>query len=655
MKRILLTLASVIFGGLCMGFLAVMIQKSLESPQPQIRENFPSEIQVIPQPESVKIFKDKYFELTQETVIVSDAKDSEMQKLVNYLVHHLSPGTGLTFQQSSVIEKKKPYILLKRNVSVDSALKPDGYALSVTPEGVLLSANDGAGVFYGIQTLLQLLPTEIESSIPIRRMWFIPCVEIKDSPRFAWRGLMLDVSRHFMTKQEVIDYIDLLARYKMNVFHWHLTDDQGWRIEIKSYPKLTEVGSRRVGRTGIVWNVDKPKAGEIASDSGYYTQDDIREVIAYAAERYVTVVPEIDAPGHFLAALTAYPELACKPAPFFVANGCKFFGEIQNTVCVGNEKVYSFMDSVLSEVAALFPSEYIHIGGDEAIKKYWLECPKCQGVVSDSDRKDGEKIQSYFIHRMASLIKNKGKKMIGWDEILEGGLPPNAAVMSWTGVSGGQKAARKGHKVVMSPTPYYYLDLYQGEVLIEPNTYNMARLKSVYQFEPQPKGIPDSLMLGVQGNLWAESVPQFRHAQYMTWPRAFAVAESAWSPASRKEWDGFTRRVESQFERFDFHDINYARSMYDVVFAPRRDATGNLSIELVTEIKDLSIYYTFDNTNPDHHSPQYTVPLSVPKNAATLNVITYRNGKAIGKQINMPIHELEKRAVSDGTRTSIFP
>lgn len=605
--------------------------------------------QLIPEPQKM-IEKEGQFELTPECRIEMSGDPAVLNGLDGYLREKLSVPTGFTFDREesgcpfSWIWRTDPVIALSLNTAQDSELQKEGYTLSVTPERVQITANSRAGLFYGIQSLLQLLPPEIESRAIVEMDWSVPCVEIKDTPRFEWRGLMLDVSRHFMTKEDVKSFIDHLARYKMNIFHWHLTDDQGWRIEIKSYPKLIEIGSKRTPRTGIIWNVDRPEAGEPATDSGFYTQDDIREVLAYAAERCVTVIPEIDAPGHFLSVLASYPEFACTPGPFYVGNRSRFYGEVQNTACIGNESVYQFMDSVLGEVAALFPAEYIHIGGDEAIKKYWVNCPKCQAVAKKEGFSGGEKMQSYFIHRMEKIIEKKGKKMIGWNEILEGGLPPNAAVMSWTGIGGGIQAAKEGHKVVMSPMPYYYLDLYQGEEIAEPNTYNMARLKTTYDFEPKVKEIPEELLMGIQGNVWAESVPHIRHAQYMTWPRGFAIAETAWSAPEKKSWETFIPRVETQFKRFDYADINYARSMYDPYFKAERDQNRNLVVKLETEIPGLTVHYTFDNTFPDHHSPIYTKPLSVPRNAAVIFVRTYRDGRPVGKQISMPISELEKRA-----------
>ena len=589
------------------------------------------------------------FDLTPKTRIVFDeaAANEKIKFVADHLAERLNVPTGLQIKATAVRKvsgKNTIYLgILKQN---DPALGAEGYTLKVTPKGVRIEANEEAGLFYGAQTLLQLLPAQIESREQVEcRDWAIPCVDITDYPRFQWRGLMQDVSRHFFDKEEVKQFIDQMVKFKFNTFQWHLTDDQGWRIEIKGYPKLTEIGAWRVPRQGNWWHFDLPQPDEKPTYGGYYTQEDIREIIRYAQERFVTIVPEIDVPGHSMAILAAYPELACTEGPFYVNPGSKFYGEIQNTLCTANEKVYAFLDGVFGEVAALFPGRYIHMGGDEAHKGFWEKCPKCQALKQKEGLKDEDELQSYFVKRVEKIIAGKGKRLIGWDEILEGGLAPNATVMSWRGTKGGIEAAKMGHEVVMTPSPYYYLDLYQGETLAEPATYGMSRLSKSYGFEPIPEGIDPKLILGVQGNLWAESIAHFRHAQYMLWPRAMAIAETGWSPKENKDWDAFVRRVEGQFTRFDAACVKYARSMYDVIFKPSLK-DDQLLITLLTEVPGLDIYYTFDGSDPDKYYPKYDQPLSVPKNAAQIRVITYRDGKPIGKQINMPIKELENRVSS---------
>ena len=518
--------------------------------------------------------------------------------------------------------------------------------------GITITAQKPQGIFYGVGTLLQLLPAEIKSKEVQSDgvQWTIPCVDITDKPQFVWRGLMLDVSRHFFTKEEVMKFIDELAEYKMNVFHWHLTDDQGWRIEIKSLPKLTEVGAWRAKRVGQWWHRDRLMPGEKPTYGGFYTHEDVKEVVAYAASRFVRVIPEIDVPGHSVAALVSYPELACTKAPASVNVGNKFFGEDENTLCVGKDFTFEFMDKVLTEVSALFPDDYVHIGGDECFKGFWHKCPRCRARMKAENLKNEEELQSYFIHRMGDILKAKGKKLIGWDEILEGGLAPDANVMSWRGMSGGIKAAKAGHHVVMTPTNHCYLDLYQGETTVEPDTYSMCRLSDSYGFNPVPEGVPEEMVLGGQGNLWTESVPTFHHAEYMAWPRGWALAEVLWSGPAQSDWDGFWPRVEQHFLRADMADINHSRSMYNAIIRPYL-MDGVLQVELDCEIKGTDIYYTFDNTDPDSHTPKYSSPLSIPKDATWLRVVTWRDGKQVGKVITLTVTELARRAESD-KRTS---
>jgi hexosaminidase len=602
-------------------------------------------INVIPVPPEIKS-ADGQFVLTGDTSIVVQDNQTRLRQIAEYLAEHLKPSTGFELNILSDVDEtaSKGKIYLRLEKKQNPQLGKEGYKLKAGPDEITITANTPAGAFYGIQTLLQLLPYEVESAEKVNDIqWTVPCVEITDWPRFAWRGLLLDVSRHFFTKQQVKDFIEQMARYKFNTFHWHLTDDPGWRIEIKKYPKLTEVGAWRVPRQGRWGNLDPPGAGEKPTCGGFYTQQDIREIVAYASQRFVTIVPEIEMPAHSLATLAAYPELACTQGPFHVDPGSRFYGQIQNTLCVGNEKVYEFLEGVFTEVAGLFDGEYIHMGGDEAFKGFWGKCPKCQKLMQEHNLKSEDELQSYFVKRVEGIIESKGRRLIGWDEILEGGLAPNATVMSWRGTAGGIAAAKMGHAVVMSPSPYYYLDLYQGDSVAEPATYGMSRLSSCYAFEPVPDGIEAALVLGVQGNLWTEEISEFRHAQYMTWPRGFAVAETAWSPKDKKSWPDFVKRIESQFRRFDAADIKYARSMYDVVFEPRLDETGQLVIELKTELDGLDIYYTFEGANPDYHYPRYIEPLTVPANAEQLRVVTYRGKELVGKQINMPIEELKKR------------
>ena len=514
----------------------------------------------------------------------------------------------------------------------------EGYSIGVSSAGVRIEAGSPAGAFYGMQTLLQLLPPGRGDYLPV------PCVGIVDSPRFAWRGLMLDVARHFFTKQEVMRYVDEMVRYKYNVLHLHLSDDQGWRIEIKSLPELTQHGAWRVARTGR-WGDYLPALGdEAATYGGYYTQDDMREIIRYARERYVTILPEIDVPAHSLALISSYPNLSCTQLSYPVNPGARPPAREDNALCIGNDSVFLVLDKIFTELAALFPGEYIHVGGDEAYKGFWADCPKCQKRMADEHLKNADELQSYFVRRMEKMLTAKGKKLIGWDEILEGGLAPSATVMSWRGMSGGVTAARMGHAVVMTPWDYCYLDLYQGEAAGEPPTYGMCRLKDSYTYDPVPDSVDERMILGGQGNLWSESVPNYRHVEYMTWPRGLALAEVYWSPKSKRNWDDFISRMEAEFPRMDAADIKYARSAYNVIFTPKRGADRDMVVGMSTEVSGLDIYYSFDCTNPDRFYPKYDgTPVKFPMGATQLNVITYRNGQPIGQQIDIKKDDLMKR------------
>jgi len=534
----------------------------------------------------------------------------------------------------------------------DNAIGNEGYKLSITPGSVKISANKPAGLFYGMQTLLQSFPKEIESKTRVAGVsWTAPCSEITDQPRFGWRGLMFDVSRHFFTKAEVKQFIDDMVKYKFNLLHWHLTDDEGWRVEIKSLPKLTEVGAWRVKREGKWANTGNPFPNEPNSYGGFYTQDDIKEVIQYAKERFVTILPEVDVPGHSLAALASYPELSCTPGPYNVSSGAPFMnwfkggheGIIDNTLCPANEKVYEFLDKVFTEIAQLFPFEYIHMGGDETAKNFWAKSEQIKDLMKRENLKDLNEVQSYFVKRVEKIVTAKGKKLIGWDEILEGGLAPSASVMSWRGMKGGIAAAGMGHQVVMSPTDFVYLDYYQGEQSVEPPVYAGLRLNKTYQFEPVPEGVDPKLILGGQANLWTEQIQRFRTVQYMLWPRALAVAESVWSPKEKKNWNDFTDRVELQFERMDIAQIRYARSIYDPIITVK-DVKGSPEVTMKAEIEGLDIYYSIDESIPDNFFPKYTSPILIPADAAHLKVITYKKGKQVGQLINIPIADLKRRS-----------
>ncbi len=604
---------------------------------------------LIPQPVSVTEKNGTLVLNALSKVAYSDAK---LADLANQLQKKLS---NANTTRATMAKQKPANAKLFLTLINDNTIKKDGYSLDVNASGVTIKANEPSGIFYGLQTLYQLFDKSfIKPATAKEQIWRLSYVTIQDHPRFQWRGLMLDVSRHFFTKDEVKRFIDDMVKYKFNTLHWHLTDDQGWRIEIKSYPKLTSVGAWNVKREGRFGTFAEPTDDEPRNYGGFYTQEDIKEIVQYAAERFVDIVPEIDVPGHSLAALAAYPELSCTPGNYKVNSGEKFmiwpgggqhfYGLIDNTLCPANEKVYEFLDKVFGEVAALFPAEYIHMGGDETARNFWEKSEQIKMLMQEKGLKNLDEVQSYFVKRVEKIIESKGKKMIGWDEILQGGLPPNAAVMSWQGMKGGIEAAKQGRKVVMTPTDFVYLDYMQGDPVIEAPVYASLRLKKSYQFEPVPEGVDANLILGGQGNLWVEQIYNLRQVQYMIWPRAFAVAEILWSPKGTKDFNGFVKRVEKHFERLDAAETKYSPAIYDPEFKVAKKDSNSVLVTLIPEIEGLDFHYSFDNSFPDKFYPVYKEPLLVPKDAQTFRVISYRDGKPIGRMIIMPVEELKKRA-----------
>lgn len=489
------------------------------------------------------------FTLRHDTPIVADANASETGEYLATLMRR-STGYSLPLSRSA-----KPASIFLTTAGTQPELGAEGYELRVTPDGIVIRAATSAGLFYGAQTLLQLLPPQIFSAKPASGVaWTIPCVEIEDKPRFAWRGLMLDISRHYFNKNEVKQLLDAMALHKINTFHWHLVDDQGWRIEIKKYPKLTELGA---WRKDIGFGLDPKSSHAYGADGRYggcYTQADIREVIAYAASRHITIVPEIEMPGHSVAALSAYPELACISTNAARNNANIGAGVHHGVYCAGNDAAYAFVEDVLSEVIELFPSRYIHIGGDEVPKDNWKKCPRCQARIKAEGLKNEHELQSYFIRRVEKFVNAKGRTLIGWSEIREGGLAPRAALMDWIG--GAVEGASGGHDVVMSPTSHCYFDYCQSlDRASEPKSIGgYLPLSKVYSLEPIPAKLAPEFhkhILGAQGNVWTEYIPSLRQVEYMTFPRLCALAEATWSPAEKRNFDDFTARLKTHFQRLD--------------------------------------------------------------------------------------------------------
>ncbi len=517
-----------------------------------------SVVSVIPLPVHVHK-KQGVFTLTAETAIVT-TQDS--RQVGRYLAELLEPATGfkLKVTESAVSNRQGGHILLL-NTSGKHYLGDEGYDIKVMKNRIFVNAPTMTGLFYACQTLRQLLPPAIESDCKVENViWTIAQVEIEDKPRFQWRGSLLDCCRHFMTVDFVKRYIDLLAYHKMNRLHWHLTEDQGWRIEIKKYPKLTQVGAWRLGGVGYLPAPDNPPQPNAVRYGGYYTQDDVREIIQYAQSRCVMVVPEIEMPGHCQAALAAYPQLSCTGGPFKVRTAR---GISKNVYCAGKEQTFEFLENVLSEVIELFPSPYIHIGGDECPKDRWKQCPHCQARIKAEGLEDEHQLQSYFIKRIEKFLLGKGRRLIGWDEILEGGLAPSATVQSWRGLEGAVSAAKSGHDAIVSPTSHCYFDyphcVQEKVSLSMPNWMRVLPLEKVYSFEPVPEGLTAGQkrhILGGEGNIWTEYAPQ-QEVESRVFPRMTALAEVLWSPKDKRNWQDFSERLNVHYQRFDNMGVNY--------------------------------------------------------------------------------------------------
>lgn len=590
MKKLLATFCA----GMALCFLA-----SCAEPQGEVKP-YNQGINIIPTPQSL-VQHDGFFRLGSNTAIA--AASPEAKTVAEFFAAKMRTATGLNIQVA-----EKGNIQLSVDPSLDVA-NDEGYTLDVTKDGAVVVAKTAQGLFYGMQSFLQLLPAEIESPSKVNGIaWQAPAVSIKDAPRFGYRGIMLDPCRHFMPVENVKKYLDVLSLFKMNRMHWHLTDDQGWRIEIKKYPKLTEIASKRID-------------GEGTEHSGYYTQEEIKEIVKYAADRFITVVPELELPGHEMAAIAAYPNLSCKGEQ---GTPRVIWGVEDIVMCPGKEDMFTFLQDVIDEMVPLFPSEYFHIGGDECPKISWKNCPLCQkrikeeGLKADSKHSAEERLQSYVIQRMEKYLATKGKKIIGWDEILEGGLAPSATVMSWRGEDGGIAAALMDHTVIMTPGGNgMYLDAYQGDSKIEPVTIGgYTLLEKTYSYDP----IPDTLVamgksnyiLGVQGNTWSEYMYDEAIRDYMVFPRILAVAEIGWTNLDRKDYKDFERRIENAYVRLDGHAINYHipqpeqpnGSCNFVAF------TDKASLEFKTT-RPIKMVYTLDGNEPTPASTAYTAPIEI--------------------------------------------
>lgn len=587
----------------------------------------PASFAVVPLPREVCVNpQEKPFRLDESISIAYPADHELLERNAAFLAEYVQQSTGKALPLKPLAEGENcaKTITLRLDPSV---AKPEGYRLTCNAEGIQISGLTEMGIFYGIQTLRKAIPATAQGATIL-----IPAGEVNDAPRFGYRGMHLDVCRHFFPLEFVKKYIDLLALHNMNFLHWHLTDDQGWRIEIKKYPRLTEVGAWRdrtvVGR----WD-----SGEYDSVhyGGFYTQEQLKEIVQYAAERYVSIIPEVDLPGHMLAALAAYPELGCTGGPYEV---CPDWGVFEDVLCLGNDKTYEFLEDVLTEVMEIFPSPYIHIGGDEAPRTRWAKCPKCQarikaeGLKADKEHTAEDRLQTYCMARMERFLNEHGRKIIGWDEILEGDVAPNATIMSWRGSEGGIKAAQMGHNVIMTPNNFCYFDYYQtdktdGEPL---GIGGFVPIEKVYSLEPTDRLTPEQArhILGAQANLWTEYIATTEHVEYMVLPRMAALAEVQWTLPEKKDYKDFTTRLMRLIPFYQRDGLNYAKHIFDITteFTATEPEGSHRKAVLarLSTVDNAPIRYTLDGTEPTADSPLYDGEGIVIDRSADLRAIAFR-------------------------------
>jgi hexosaminidase len=577
-------------------------------------------LSIIPQPVESSVQKGKFI-LSPATVIVMS--DENQKASADFLNSYLKTYYGFSLKTAK--QAKTNFI----NLGIKTFIRPpdnDGYNLIITPKNIDISGDTYNGAFYAIQSIIQLLPLQKKKALDV------PCGTITDYPRFKYRGLHLDESRHFFGMAYVKKYIDYIALHKLNYFHWHLTDDQGWRIEIKKYPKLTEVGA---WRDGTIIGRFPGTGNDGIRYGGYYTQEQIKEVVKYAADRYITVVPEIDIPGHSLAALAAYPELGTNPNQgYSVAQTWGINGAFNN-VLSPTDYTFNFLQDVFDEVMELFPSNYIHIGGDECDKQWWRQSEFCQQLMRKKGLKDEHELQSYFIQRVEKYINSKGRKIIGWDEILEGGLAPNATVMSWQGEEGGITAAKQNHDVIMTPGKPVYFDHSQSDNEDSVTIGGYNPIEKVYAYEPIPAVLNEQqakYILGAQANMWTEYMGNTKKVEYMLFPRLSALSEVLWSPkptgsgGEKRNWEGFEKRLLTQFKRFDFMKVNYSKAYFDLkaTVLPTDDNNGVLW-KLESKIQNGFISYITKMKSP---ALKYINPIKIIK-SQQYRVLSFQNGKVV--------------------------
>lgn len=568
--------------------------------------------QVIPLPQEVSMTQAKPFKLNESVPVVYPENNALLKRNAEFLSEYVKQATGYELQTKAVAEGEQVKHAITLGLDPSIAHK-EGYVLTTTADGISLNGQTENGVFYGIQTLRKAIPAQASGAAIL-----LPAGEIKDEPRFAYRGMHLDVGRHFFPLEFIKKYIDLLALHNMNTFHWHLTEDQGWRIEIKKYPRLTEVGSMR-SRTVIGRNTEKY---DNTPYGGFFTQEQAKEIVKYAQERYIRVIPEVDLPGHMLAALASYPELGCTGGPYEV---CPRWGVFPDVICIGNEKAMQFLEDVMAEIIEIFPSEYIHIGGDEAPRDRWKECPKCQariraeGLKADKHHTAEDRLQSYCMARIEKFLNSKGRRIIGWDEILEGDVAPNATVMSWRGSAGGIKAAQMGHDVIMTPNSHCYFDYYQTkDTKDEPlGIGGYVPIEKVYSLNPTASLTDEQAkhILGAQANLWTEYIGTTEHVEYMVLPRMAALAEVQWTQPEKKDYQDFTLRLPRILEFYKRDGLNYAKHVFDLRSEFTPDAEKKAVVATLSTIDNAPIYYTLDGTEPTDASLKYTGPVTIAETA----------------------------------------
>jgi hexosaminidase len=607
---------------LCMSMAYLVAATACSGQTKSSRSDVPG---IIPEPVKIEKGKGGHFTFTPKTIISVPGAQDELMKVARYLGELLRPATGLDLP----VEISNP-----KGQSITFELDgqtpfEEGYHLSVNAQRIQIRARTAQGAFYAVQSLRQLLPAEIEQrQTTSLAIWKVPAVEIEDTPRYPYRGMHLDVCRHFFSLTFVKKYLDLMAMHKMNRFHWHLTDDQGWRIEIKKYPRLQQVAAFR-NETLIGHYSDKPHQFDGKRYGGYYTQEEIKEIVQYAADRFITVIPEIEMPGHALAAIAAYPELSCTGKQTTPAT---LWGVFDDVFCPKDE-TFLFLEDILTEVMTLFPGKYIHIGGDECPKTRWKACRQCQSRIKSEGLKDEYELQSYFARRIEQFLNEHGRSIIGWDEILEGGLAPNATVMSWQGTKGGIEAARQRHDVIMTPGSHCYFDYYQSVSPDEPLAIGgFTSVERAYSFEPTPPELTASEarhILGAQGNLWTEYIPTPAQAEYMAYPRAIALAEVVWSPKEKRDYADFAERLSQHMKRLDVLGVNYANHIFDIYPSIEGKRKG-LRVQLLSRAANSEIRFEMNGSVPSAASRLYRKPLLL-RESQEIKAAVFKNGQRTGR------------------------